>query len=310
VPSGYLGSDMLYQHKEAISHVPVLMPEVMKIMEPKPGKKYIDCTGGPGNMSAGLLAASSPDGKVLTLDFDPRTSEEQTKLLGEFGERSVRRLSNFSNLHEIALKEGFEKVNGILFDLGLSSRMIDTPEYGASFQIDSPLDMRMDPELTETAGDLVNQLPERELADLFRGMDEARWANRIARAIVKARLSEPIETTGQLANIVSNAIPRKFHSHKMHPATRVFLALRVEVNHEQENLTSALQACPELLSENGVLAVICYSSFEDRIVRHEISETKDRWVRVTKKAIRPGDDEIRDNPRSRSARLRAYRKVA
>jgi 16S rRNA (cytosine1402-N4)-methyltransferase len=168
----------------------------------------------------------------------------------------------------------------------------------------------MDPDTEISAYDLVNTLPENELADLIYSMDEVRWARRIAHAIVEARRTEPIETTGQLADIVSRAIPRRFHPRRIHPATKTFLALRVAVNHEKESLISALKACRDLLAEGGTLVVICYSSFEDRIVKSVVRETPDKWEILTKKAVTPSEDEVRANPRSRSARLRAYRRSA
>lgn len=292
------------------SHFPVLLDEIIEIMEPKSGKKYIDATGGPGNMSAALLEKTAPDGIVLTMDCDPHALEEQHQLLDKYGSRSIRRRANFVKIAAIAEEAGIVPVDGILFDLGLSSRMVDHPQYGLSIMHDAPLDMRMDPDLDTTAFDLVNGLSEKKLIELLRGMDEIRWAGRIARAIVQARENGPINTTHQLAEIVTRAIPRKYHPRKIHPATKTFLALRVAVNHERESLTTALKACSALLKEGGVLAVICYSSFEDQIVREVIRENSSNWTRISKKAIRPKETEIALNPRARSARLRAYRKAA
>lgn len=292
------------------SHVPVLLVEVLRLMAPETGKKYIDATGGPGNMSRALLEKSAPDGRVLTIDCDPRAIIEQEKLLADFGNRSIRRRINFSELELTASVEGFVPSDGVLYDLGISSAMIDQPEYGFSIKTDSPLDMRMSPDIETTARDLVNTLSEKELADLFRTMDERRFARPIARAIVNARVTDPIETTGQLADIIAKAVPRRFHPKRIHIATRPFLALRVAVNREIENLESSLSQVGNILSAGGLLIVICYSSFEDRIVRAMIRESAFRWKRLTKKAIRPDEEEIARNPRSRSARLRAYRKAS
>ena len=279
-------------------------------MDPLPGKIFIDATGGPGNMSAALLGASSPDVRVLTLDRDPRAIAQEEAMLGIYGDRGRRRRANFSEIAEAAKEEGFTKVHGILFDLGLSSGMLDCPEYGAAIMHDSRPDMRMDPNLRISAYELINSLSEDELIEMFRGMDEQRWARRIAKAIVLARNEKPIESTVRLAEIVASAIPKKFHPRHIHPATRVFLALRVAVNHERESLKKALEGCPELLIDGGVLVVICYSSFEDRIVREFVRERRDSFKRLTKKAVTPDEEEIRKNPRSRSARLRAYRKAS
>jgi 16S rRNA (cytosine1402-N4)-methyltransferase len=298
-------------HKDkAPGHVPVLLAEVLRFMNPKAGKKFIDATGGPGNMSRALLDQSSPSGRVLTIDCDPRATAEQETLLGDFGDRSVRRIVNFSEIESVARDEGFIPCHGVVYDLGMSSTMIDRAEYGFSIQHDAPLDMRMNPESGITARDLVNTLSEQELVELLRGMDESRFARNIARAIVKTRNEKPIETTSELAGIVEKAVPRRFHPRRIHVATRTFLALRVAVNNERENLERSLDRVIDILAAGGVLVVICYSSFEDRILRAAIRESASRWERLTGKAIRPDEDEVSRNPRSRSARLRAYRKIA
>jgi 16S rRNA (cytosine1402-N4)-methyltransferase len=291
------------------SHIPVMLREVLEYLNPLPEKNFIDCTGGPGGMSEAILDMNSP-GRVLTLDCDPRARDEQDKKLSRFGDRSVRRMANFSEISEVASEEKFGGVDGILFDLGLSSGMVDCPEYGASIRHNAPLDMRMNPDLDLSAFDLVNTLSEEDLTNLFKGMDEHRWARRIARTIVEERRKGDIETTGQLADLIASAIPRRFHPKRIHPATRSFLALRVEVNQERQTLDKALRACPGLLAMSGVLVVICYSSFEDQVLRAAIRETRERWERLTRKAVVPGKEEIGRNPRSRSARLRAYRKAA
>ena len=292
------------------SHTPVLLDEILELMKPAPGKRFIDATGGPGNMSRALLEKSSPDGRVLTLDCDPRASSEQKRVLGEFGDRSVRRLANFAGILDVASEEGFIPCDGIIYDLGVSSAMLDSGEYGMSIRHDAPLDMRFDPSLETSARDLVNTLGEAELVNLLREMDESRFARPIARAIIRERAVEPIESTIRLAEIVSKAVPRRFHPRNIHVATRTFLALRAEVNREKESLERSLRDCPDILAAGGVLAVICYSSFEDRIVKETVRESRDRWERMTRKPVRPDPEEIQRNPRSRSARLRSFRKVA
>ncbi len=292
------------------SHIPVLLNEVLEIMNPSPGKNFIDLTTGPGNMSKALLLANAPDGKVLSLDCDPRTVTEQNSNLAEFGSRSIRRHANFSELLEVARAENFIGVDGILGDLGVSSIMLDHPEYGMSIGHDGRLDMRFDPELEFSAYELVNNLPEDELTSMLWGMDEKRFGGRIARSIIRARANRPIETTGQLAEIVSNAIPKRFHPKRIHPATKTFLALRARVNLERESLEKCLDDAVEILKAEGVLLIICYSSFEDRIVKAMYANNRDRWQRMTSKPVTPGKDEIERNPRSRSARLRTYRKIA
>ncbi|MFH1676215.1 MAG: 16S rRNA (cytosine(1402)-N(4))-methyltransferase RsmH [bacterium] len=295
---------------EIVSHIPVLLGKVIEFMAPVTDKNFIDATGGPGNMSRALLERTAPSGRVLTLDYDSRIAEEQARILGAFGARSVRCRANFSRIKEIAGDEGFIPCDGILFDLGLSSAMIDRGEYGMSFTHDGPLDMRMDASSPITAEKLVNELSEKALIELFRSVDERRFAARIARAIVRARSRKPIRTTSELVSIIANAVPSRYWPRNMHVATRPFLAIRIAVNQEAENLETALGSCYDILSDGGVLVAICYSSFEDRIVKAEIGSRRERWERLSKKAVRPEADEIERNPRSRSARLRAYAKVA
>jgi 16S rRNA (cytosine1402-N4)-methyltransferase len=227
-----------------------------------------------------------------------------------FGSRSIRRFVNFSEVLEVARAENFLEVDGILGDLGVSSIMLDHPDYGMSIGHDGRLDMRFNPELEFSAYELVNNLPEDELTSMLREMDEKRFGGRIARSIVRARANRPIETTGELAEIVSNAIPKRFHPKRIHPATKTFLALRAKVNLERESLEKCLGDAVEILKGGGVLAIICYSSFEDRIVKAMYANNRDRWERMTSKPVTPGKDEIERNPRSRSARLRTYRKIA
>ncbi len=292
------------------THTPVLLDEVLKFMAPSPGKKYIDATTGPGNMSKALLEKCSPDGRVLSIDCDPHAISQQEETLKGYGTRSVRVKSNFADIREASKNNGFLGVDGIIYDLGVSSGMLDLPVYGMSFRHDAKLDMRFDPDLETSAYDLVNGLPEGELVELLRGMDEKRFGRKIAKAIVAGRSEGPIETTGQLAEIVASAVPRRFHPRGMHVATRTFLSLRASVNSEKENLERSLTDCPDILATDGVLVVICYSSFEDRVVKALYRENRDRFERLTRKIITPSDAEIERNPRSRSARLRAYRKRA
>ena len=291
-------------------HTPVLLDDVLKFLLPFPGKNYIDATGGPGNMSRALLERTGPRGRVMTIDCDPRATEFQEKNLAIFGDNSVRVSGNFRDIQSLAKMYSFSEVDGILFDLGVSSAMLDLADYGISIRHDAPLDMRFDPSLKVNARDLVNNLNENELVEILKAMDEIRFARKIARAIIRSRDESPIETTGRLADIVSKAVPRRFHPKKNHVATKTFLALRVKVNSEREALSEALMSCPDLLAANGVLVVICYSSFEDRIVKETWRGNRERLERLTKKPVTPSDEEIYANPRSRSARLRAFRKIA
>ncbi len=292
------------------SHVPVLLNEVLEFMAPESGKNFIDSTGGPGNMSHALLERTAPDGRVLTIDCDKHANEQQEALLGKYGSRSIRVLANFSSILSIVRDHDFTDADGVLYDLGLSSAMLDIPGYGMSIRHDAKLDMRYSSDIEISAYELVNNLSENELVEILRGMDERRFARRIARSIVREREREPVETTGQLAKLVESAIPRRFHPRNIHPATRTFIALRAMVNSERENLERSLNDCLDVLKLDGVLVVICYSSFEDRILKESIRNAPGRWKKLTRKIVQPSAAEVETNPRSRSARLRAYRKVA
>ena len=284
------------------------MDAVLEFLNPQPGKDYYDLTGGTGSASREILLRNAP-GRVLTIDRDPRAFDEMDALLAPFGERSIRVCANFAEIASIAKKVDIPRADGAIADLGISSRMVDTPDYGASIKHDSRLDMRMDPSIPISAYDLVNTLPESELRELFRRVDEIRWAGPIAKAIVRRRENSPIETTGELAELVSSVIPRRFHPRRIHPATKVFLALRTKVNEEPESLKACLESLGELINPNGVLVIICYSSIEERILKQVMQENKNIWEKITKKPVRPDEAEIRKNPRSRSARLRAYKRL-
>lgn len=296
-------------------HVPVLYNEVLDGIQPRPGGRYIDATLGAAGHAAGILAASGPDGELLGLDADPDAISFAGQVLGSFGDRVVLQVANFRHLREVALALGFGQVDGILMDLGLSSRQLANAERGFSFNQDGPLDMRMNRSQRETAADLINALPEAELAELLWRYGEERHARRIARIIVSSR---PVRTTGQLADLVARTVGRR---EKIHPATRTFQALRIAVNDELEALSQALRQARDLLRPQGRLAVIAFHSLEDRLVkRFYQQESRDclcppeipvcicehrATLRVlTPRPVRPSAEEIARNPRSRSARLR------
>lgn len=305
----------------ATAHVPVLPKEVIDLLEPRPGGLYVDATAGGGGHSRALLESSAPDGRVLSLDADPIAVERVTRALNEFGSRSVVVCENFRNLARIAKSAGFALVDGILFDLGLSSDQLADPSRGFSLMLDGTLDMRFDPAQQDpTAADLVNNLSQAELADLIFTLGEDRRSRQIARAIVDAR---PIHTSGELATIIARAIGRR---EKIHPATRTFQALRIAVNDELGALTDALRQAVELLHPEGRLAVISFHSLEDRAVKQFMQrEARDclcppnaptcvchhcATLRiVTRKPIQPADIEVAQNPRSRSAKLRVAEKL-
>ncbi|MEN9936252.1 MAG: hypothetical protein RLZZ387_2831 [Chloroflexota bacterium] len=292
----------------SFQHVPVLPAEVLSGLAPRPGGRYIDGTLGGGGHAEAVLEASAPDGRLLGLDVDPAALAAAGARLARYGERFTAARGNFREMTDLAREHGFAQADGILLDLGVSSHQLDTPERGFSFQGDAPLDMRLDPQGDTTAADLVNELPEEELADVIYQYGEERGSRRIARLIGEARRKGRIETTGELAAIVSRALGGR-HG-KIHPATRTFQALRIAANRELENLELVLPQAVELLAEGGRLAVISFHSLEDRIVKLFFRAQAEAGALriITKKPLEASDDEARANPRSRSAKLRVAEK--
>ncbi len=282
-------------------HEPVLYQEVLDSLNVKPGEIYIDATIGGGGHTKGILELG---GKVIGIDIDPEALRFVRQKLTS--QNLILEQGNFVNVDKILAKHGVFQVSGVVFDLGPSSYQLDSASRGFGFKHKAPLDMRMSPELAVTAKDLVNGLAERELYELFSKLGEERHARRIARAIVASRLKEKIERTDQLASIVGSSIGHG--SFRIHPATRVFLALRIAVNDELNNLKKALPKTTKLLRERGRLAVISFHSLEDRIVKNFIKESR-QLVGVNKKPIVPTKKEIERNPRARSAKLRIAEKI-
>jgi 16S rRNA (cytosine1402-N4)-methyltransferase len=297
-------------------HVPVLLTEVLDGLAPGGGGRYLDGTLGGGGHAAAVLEASAPDGCLLGIDADPAALAAAGARLSSFGERVTLAHGNFRDLGRLAREHGFEQVDGILLDLGVSSYQLDTPERGFSFAADAPLDMRLDPTSGATAADLVNGTPEADLADLIFRYGEERGSRRIARFIAEARRKQPIATTIELAELVARALGGR-HG-KIHPATRTFQALRIAVNRELESLETALPQAVELLAPGGRMAIIAFHSLEDRIVKlffraesgYGGSEQPARLQIITKKPIEASEQEARTNPRSRSAKLRIAKRVA
>jgi 16S rRNA (cytosine1402-N4)-methyltransferase len=289
---------------DGAQHVPVLLQEVMENLNPQAGDRLIDCTLGGGGHTAALLDRSRPDGQVLALDADPDAIERARARLADFGERVIFVHSNFSDLYKVATAHGFDAVDGVLIDLGLSSDQLASTR-GFSFQHTGALDMRFDPAQLESAADIVNTLNADELADLIYEYGEERLSRRIARAIVAAR---PIHTAERLAEVIAGAIGRRG---RLHPATRTFQALRIAVNDELGALRSALPAAVNLLKPGGRLAVISFHSLEDRIVKQFMRDgAQARTLRLPhRKPIAPREAEIEANPRARSARLRVAEKI-
>lgn len=286
-------------------HVPVLLQETLQYLDVRDGGLYIDATVGGGGHTAEILRRG---GRVLGIDTDEDALSHVKKRFGtEDRLRLVR--GNFKDIRKIAHLNGFEKVHGILFDLGVSSHQLDTPERGFSFQYDAPLDMRMDPTLNVTAKDLVNGLGRKELYALFTKYSEEPWASAISNNIVRVRKIKPIETTKELAGIIEKTVKRT--NDDIHPATRVFQALRIAVNDELYTLERVLPEAFELLTNQGRLCVISFHSLEDRIVKDYFSllEKENRGHLLTEKPITATLEEITRNKRARSAKLRAITKI-
>lgn len=289
-------------------HTPVMLTEVLAYLKPVGGKRYIDATLGAAGHTVALAKGGA---EVLGIDQDQEMIEIALKELKKAGVTNlvtVRR-GHFANLDEYAGEAGWPEVDGILFDLGISSLHLDKPERGFSFRFDAPLDMRMDTNLSVTAKDLVNGLGRKELHDLFIKLGEEHAARRLADAIVRERRVKPIETTGELATIAEKSLGGK--SGKIHPATKIFQALRIAVNDELNELRDALPKALSLLKVGGVLAVISFHSLEDRIVKNFAIEASEAGLAeaVTSKPITPGIDEVNINPRSRSAKLRVIKVI-
>ena len=301
-------------------HRPVLYQEIIHALSPQRGGHYVDATLGAGGHAWGILQASAPDGLLLGMDVDPQALELAGKNLSVFGSRAILVRASYTSLANQLAALGWQYVEGIVLDLGVSSMQLDTPQRGFSFQADAPLDMRFDPQNPVRAADLVNELSESELADMLSRYGEEHKARQVAKAIVAAR---PLETTSQLASVVATATSSGRPG--MHPATRTFQALRIAVNHELDTLQEFLPQAVAALAPGGRLAVISFHSLEDRIVKQYFRrESQDclcpprqpvctcghRAVIniLNKQVIRPTDTEIKENSRSRSARLRVVEK--
>jgi len=311
-------------------HLPVLVDEVLTSLAVGPGSSVADCTVGGGGHAERLLEATSPGGRLLGLDADRAAISEATRVLDRFGDRVVLRHANFEAIYDAASDAGFIPLQGVLFDLGLSSYQLADPSRGFSFAADAPPDMRFDETSGVSALELIDRSSERELAGILATFGEERRAGRIAKAIVAARAEGRLVTAADLAAVVSAAAPSRpggADAGRIHPATRTFQALRVAVNREVEVLSSGLAGALAALGPNGRMAVISYHSLEDRIVKRFIArESRDciedpkppvctcghraQLRPITKGVITPGTDEVRRNRRARSAKLRVAEKLA
>jgi 16S rRNA (cytosine1402-N4)-methyltransferase len=311
----------------APGHQPVLLTETVSALRPHPSGRYLDGTFGGGGHTRALLEASAPDGVVLALDADPAAIERAWTLQQNpaIAERLIPVRANFADLAAVAREREVAPLDGILLDLGLSSFQLDQPERGFAFRHQGPLDMRFDPDHGVPASNLVNTLPERELADLIWRYGEEPGSRRIARAVVRERERAPIETTTRLAEIVAGALGGR-RGRDIHPATRTFQALRIATNEELTALEAALAGALDVLAPGGRLAVIAFHSLEDRIVKRFIEREsigcvcppqvpvcvcghRPRLQKITRRVIRPDAAEMDANPRARSAVLRVAERL-
>ncbi len=281
-------------------HIPVLPAEVLHWLDPQPGQIVVDCTVGGGGHARIIAERLGPGGRLVGLDQDPAMLDLARPKLAGLPVTLVH--AGFDQIADVLRDEGITAVDGVLADLGISSDQLDDPARGLSFQHNAPLDMRMDPTRGETAADLLRRLPERDLADLIFQFGEERFSRRIARRLVEAREREPIETTGQLAELVRRCVPRG--RSPIDPATRTFQALRIAVNDELESLDRLLAMLPVSVKPGGRAVIISFHSLEDRRVKQAFRDSA-AWTVLTKKPVTAGEDEELTNPRSRSAKLRA-----
>ena len=290
----------------SVLHTPVLLEAILEWLRIRPGGTYVDATVGTGGHAV-EIARRLTTGRLVGLDRDPQALAIAGERLKEFGERVTLVHAEFSRIGEVAANLNLPPVDGMIADLGISTLELDSPERGFSFRWPAPLDMRMNPDSPLTAADIVNHWPEKELADLLYLRAEERNSRRIARAIVRAR---PIRDTEHLATVVAGAQKVRGRQ-RLHPATKTFLALRTAVNREEEELEQFLSWAPATISSGGRWIVLSYHSLEDRLVKHAFQrlEREKSFKILTKKVIQPGQDEIRDNPRARSAKMRVAEKA-
>lgn len=294
-----------------MKHVPVMLEEVMTLLRCEPGRIYVDATLGSGGHAEEILKRTEPDGRVVGIEWDGEAIEEATKRLQSFGRRVSILRENYCHLPEILQSRGIDRVDGILLDLGLSSLQLDEKERGFSFREEGPLDMRMDRRERCTAADLVNALPCTELERILLEYGEERWARRIAKAIVLEREREPIQTTRALSRIVYGAIPKRYQSRRIDPATRTFQALRMKVNRELENLKEMLESGWKVLRKGGRICILAFHSLEDRRVKEAFRrlEREGKMRILTKRPLTPSEEEVEKNPRARSAKLRCAERL-
>lgn len=284
-------------------HIPVMSREILKYLNLQEGSTVIDCTVGLGGHAETILEEIGPRGQLIGIDLDRDALDEAEKRLSRFDNYQLVQ-NNFRNIDSVLAALRISNIDGIILDLGVSSLQLDEPSRGFSFKNDAPLDMRMDKDLQLSAFDLVNFLPQESLADILKKYGQERWHNRIARAILRERKKEAIVTTKQLAQLVRQVVPSRYS--RIHPATRTFQALRIAVNDELEALREVLNKCVEFIKPGARICVISFHSLEDGIVKHLFRKLgkEGRIDIITKKPLTPSEEEVGENPRARSAKMR------
>ncbi len=290
------------------AHIPVLAEEILHWLQPRSGGCYLDSTLGLGGHTEAILRQSSPDSQVLGFEWDSEAAQLAQTRLAAFGERFRLIPHSYTELLTQCHQQGYKQVDGIIADFGVSSLQLDRPERGFSFMEDGPLDMRMNTQQNITAAQLVNSLSQENLADIFYNYGEERQARRIAGWLVAVRINQPIHSTRQLADLVKQAVPAAYWPKKIHPATKVFQALRIAVNRELDNVNRLLHEGPELLAPGARFCVISFHSLEDRMVKQALLNNPSLRVLSRKPILAPAA-EMQANPRSRSAKLRVAEKI-
>jgi len=309
-----------------ITHIPVLLAETVGYLNCQAGGIYLDGTLGSGGHALKILKDNPEIKTLIAIDWDEAAIKSTSKKLQSFSQKTFIFQENFINIPAVLKKLNIREVNGILLDLGVSSQHLDDQDRGFSFRLEGPLDMRMDRNLSITAFDLVNTSSSSQLEQIFFNYGEERFASRITRAIIAERKKEPIADTLTLSKLVTSAIPPQYRPRKIHPATKTFQALRIAVNNELENLKGVIDSSIDLLAQGGRLCIITFHSLEDRIVKHQFRALSkgyspaERFLPlkdsapgkikiITKKPVTPQPEEIRKNPRARSAKLRVVEKL-
>jgi 16S rRNA (cytosine1402-N4)-methyltransferase len=299
---------------EVSRHIQVMAKEVLFWLAREGRRAYLDCTVGYSGHAEKLLEASGSDSRLIGFDRDVAAIAASRERLARFGDRVLLIHGHFVDLKQHLAANGIGQVDGILFDLGVSSKQLEEPARGFSFQGEGPLDMRMDQSKGETAADLINRWPESQLADTIFQFGEERFSRRIARAIVRARERHPLSTTKELVSVIAGAVPANYRHGRIHCATRTFQAIRIAVNQELDCLEPALRDAVDVLSPGGRLCVISFHSLEDRIVKHTFRALSGKdnpsLTVLTKRPQVPTREESERNPRSRSAKLRAAQRLS